>query len=536
MTKAYHLKVLYDIVKDSKYFQNEAIDFYLSSEQLRLFYYGSYGSFIENIYLFGKEEDEYLISNMVIELDNSKILWYNCTNGDDKSKDNDLICIYLRLFSDQEECDLLQLFNDKKIVFYNNKNLHLYKKCLSVFANEKFLMSSMGIFISQSLITIPYLLKCSHIYIDTCLLDSILILNNMLPSTIVLSFINLLYGGLKFREKNQYRKKYFSKFDFSFANLKRNFFIFFYSVSLANSLISFGLNKDMFAKYQVKIEAEINDFLNSSLKNEQDMTRLEEVELLEEAINNNPNLDEAYKKAYLKNLKVLDLCSSNLDFKRLYPILSNTDVIDLECNVVDNSYDYVTMYLAFQYSLDNNIYDLVNAYNHDDLDLCDLIRSHEVAHNLVDNCYYSWFIEGFNSFSQYEFFGYFIKSYERQMVIVKYFCELLGTETVKRAYYDGNEDILKDNLIKIDSTVDVDMFFESLNNFGFRYTDNNKEAVTIMKNYAEKIELSDESRMYVDSYLSYLGGYSLNYLNKNYLSDKNSSDLFDVKPVLVKSR
>lgn len=49
MTKAYYLKVLDDIVKDSKYFQNEAIDFYLLSEQFKPFYYDSFGSFFENI-------------------------------------------------------------------------------------------------------------------------------------------------------------------------------------------------------------------------------------------------------------------------------------------------------------------------------------------------------------------------------------------------------------------------------------------------------------------------------------------------------
>lgn len=54
---------------------------------------------------------------------------------------------------------------------------------------------------------------------------------------------------------------------------------------------------------------------------------------------------------------------------------------------------------------------------------------------------------------------------------------------MKKAYYDGNDDILRDNLIKIDSAVDINIFFESLNNFGFRYTDDNKKAVAIMKNY-----------------------------------------------------
>ena len=118
------------------------------------------------------------------------------------------------------------------------------------------------------------------------------------------------------------------------------------------------------------------------------MTQLEKSKMLEEAINNNPNLDEVYKKVYLENLKVLDLCSSNLDFKKLYFILSNTDVIDLEYNVVYNSYDYETVHLAFQYFLDNNIYDLVNAYKHDALDLCNVIRFHEATHNLVDSHYY----------------------------------------------------------------------------------------------------------------------------------------------------
>ena len=94
---------------------------------------------------------------------------------------------------------------------------------LSVFTNENILISSIGIFISQCLITIRYLLKCSHVYVDTCLLDSILILNNMLSATIALSFINLLYGVLKFRKKINVERNIF----FLFANLKRYFFILF---------------------------------------------------------------------------------------------------------------------------------------------------------------------------------------------------------------------------------------------------------------------------------------------------------------------
>ena len=91
MTKAYYLKVLDDIVKDSKYFQNEAIDLVSS---LSLFIMIHLVLFLK----ISKEDDGYLVSNMVVELNNYKILWYNCTNYGDKKKDKDFISLSLQLF------------------------------------------------------------------------------------------------------------------------------------------------------------------------------------------------------------------------------------------------------------------------------------------------------------------------------------------------------------------------------------------------------------------------------------------------------
>ncbi len=535
MLKIDILKEIIENIKVSSYhFDYDIIEEILNNEESKLEdIYGS--SDILKIAFYGTKEGrkDFNILKMLVLLDNYESLWYNFFNNKESKTScnsnfnaNDIIGLYLILLTNQRGKSIDKLYRDKTIIFSDISKSAFMEKVTSLYSSDLFDDNLLLVIFSQLAISFPYILKCRDITINH-LEGVVTFTSGFLDFLIPMSLANLsvsLYGFIK---SYSLKKINFSQCDFSYTTWKRKTAAFLYALAFGNVLASTHVNLININEIPSSIFSEIDDIFNNPFDNKV-FTKSQKLEILKSAILNNKNISDDYKSHYLKNLEVFIDSYDDINYKQLYTNIRNLDVIDVECIIKKGHYTA----LAFNNRLNNNIYDCVNAYDHDDENVSGAVISHEIGHNLVFSNFglikagivkydSSFIIEGFNSLNQYENFGYYMDAYDDYIIINKYFCELLGADILKKAYYSGNISILEDALREIDSSVNASRFLSLLDKFCYTNSKDEKTMViSAMELYLEKADIAVENKVYARNYIEYLNGDIDFVMEKGYLSEE----------------
>lgn len=508
VTRRFRL-MLKKMIVDSKYNSNN-IMLSLGLETVKLDMLGHF--YVDKIYLFGSEDDNYDFNlvKMLISFDDGDTLWYDFSKNDGKT---DMFVLYASLLAKNRGTTIYQEYYDGNIKFVDLKELIIYE--------ESSLGNSISVpwltVLSQVMISLPYFLKCQNFTWDMSRATFMCFLDSILPISLPLALICLHLNTVDTFKENKIMKRYFSNFEQTYSNIKKNILLTFSLFALSNSLVVAALNGDKYLDIVKNLEKTMNNpFSNRDSYIDDDIWSYNK---LEEAIMNNDNLDAGLKELYLLNLEEI-LDDYNFDLEEIYDTCATMKTREVECVIKDGKFTIAAFYSGFN----NTIYDCVNAYDHDDIDMINMVKSHEIGHSFDNGTKYVWLKEGVNSLSQFEYFGYYASAYDEYMVIVRYFCELFGADVILDSFYGHSEDKLSFLLNDIYPSIDAEQFLLALDGFEIGAAESD-ELVEIMRLISDSANLSDDSRECIDSYLDYLSLKSNSYQNRGYISSKYINDV-----------
>lgn len=529
MKPSYFEEVLEKIIDDSKY-DDENIDFFSDIEIAKLIQLNS--SFVDKIYLFGsKKKYSFDLSKMLVLFEDRNAFWYDFQ----KNKGNiNKFVLYASLLAYDKSTSIFEQYQEENINFVDKKYLSLAEEITS-FCSFNLPNGFLVTLLTQALVSASYLLKCENMVFDFSKVKLLFGAEALLPVTLPLGFLTLSNFRKNICREQNILKQYFSKFEQANFKFKKSLCILFYTMGLSNLIFSSIDNSDRLLNIINHIENKIdNPFSDLDVSNLDDDWSYNQ---LEEAILKNDGLSDADKEMYLKNLEVV-FDDYDYDLEHLYYVFSTVRTRDVSCCVEADGGDSII--LACYTSSDNTIYDFVNSYNHDDVEMINLVRSHEIGHSFGTNGKYSWLNEGMNTLIQNEYFGYDTYAYDKYVVIVKYFCELLGTDVVLDAYFGTDEDAISGALSEFVPLHSPSAFLSQLDDFNGGYPG----LLDVMEYCAEcaynlddgnSHKLTDGSMMQIMSYLRYLDGTTDSYTNRGYVSTEYKEKM-DKNPVLIKRR
>lgn len=527
----YFENVLLNMIDASKY-NEKNIKFFRDLEYKKLEDLDSFS--VEKICLFGSKKDDcFDLYRMLILLDERNVLWYDFKKN---NGDIDKFVLYASMLAYDNSTSIYQQFKDGNIIFIDKKYLAMAEKLSSLFS-FKIPSGLVETLFTQIVLSFPYLLKSSDAVLSPYIFNAAFLCDYMLPIFIPASLISLTLFKKSVLERQKAMDHHFSNFDYKTSKIRKNLFLFLYSLSFGNLVLASISNVEKFGNTFTAIEKMIDnpfsDIDDGYLSD--DMWSYNQ---LEEAILGNCKLSDKDKEIYLANLEAV-FDDYDYDLEELYYTFSTVKTYDAKCTVF--SYNGDGLMMACYCPFSNTIYDFVNLYDHDDIELVNSVKSHEIGHSFGSKGKYAWLNEGLNCVIQNEYFGYNVQYYDEYAVIIKYFCELLGTDVVLDSYYGSDKQAISNKLKSICLDIDVDKFLYSLDYFKFGSAES-KELANIMLNcaysaymldYDNDMKLNDGSMLRICSYLDYLTGVTDSYENNGYISSKFKEEI-KANPVLVK--